>query len=160
MFNRKTEPSVISFITGIFHVFIILSVLIFALNCSTEKKPDSAEGPCPLKEVKTFSEAGKLTGFTPKVPASVPIKVVSRKIIVIGKTTVSVIYSDKSGNEFIYRMSSIKGDASGDYTSYPVTVTEEIKGMAVTLKGSSKESISVAVWNDSKFSYSVKQREI
>lgn len=117
MFNRRTEFSVIRIMKGTLPAFMIPAVLIYTLHCRTGSKTESAEVPSPLTCVKTLDEAGKLTGFTPRVPASILIRVVSRKVIAINKTTVSVIFSGRTGNEMVCRMSISKGDVSGNYNS-------------------------------------------
>lgn len=54
-----------------------------------------------------------------------------------------------------YRKAKGTEDISGDYNSYTYENTIEVFGKKVTLKGSDKDKISLAIWNDGTYAYSI-----
>lgn len=111
--------------------------------------------PNPFVEVKTLDEASKIAGFTLEVPAT--YEDYKKQVIqAIENDMVEVIYFDEDSEHEGLRIRKAKGtdDISGDYNEYKNVETVKIGDYEVTEKGSEGD-ISVAIWTDGTYSYSI-----
>lgn len=134
------------------------AALAFALLTNSARLPVEPEPPVELGtygavEYASADELSQALGFAVKVPQVLPF------------SPESIVYEAMFGEfaqitctagdaEIMARMARGTDDVSGDYNVYAEERTVETGGCAVLLKGDAGK-ISLAVWTDGEFAYSV-----
>ena len=144
----------------------VLCLAIVACGKKEEAKQETAETtnvtqkestqiPNPFVEVKNLDEASKIAGFTLEVPET--YEDYKKQVIqAIEDDMIEVIYYDENLEHEGLRIRKAKGtdDISGDYNEYKDVETVKVGDFEIIEKGS-EGNISVATWNDGKYSYAI-----
>ena len=93
-------------------------------------------------------------GFPVKEVGSLPFRADEVTYTSFWNELAEVTYTGE-GKSLTLRQSLGEGDNSGDYNVYDETVTEEIGGRNVTLKGDG-QSYVLAAWSDGTYAYSIR----
>ena len=111
--------------------------------------------PSPIHEFATIDEAAKYMNITPQLPKVLPIGYNVKSVSTIEKDVLQVVYvyqagedstrNQAAGKRIVYRVGTTKGDISGNYNDYRVTVTEKVNGTKVTFKGGNY-MVYLATW--------------
>ena len=137
----------------------VLAVSATACVPKTTEVPASSETvqiPNPWVDCKTIEDAEKLAGFDFQLPET-PDGYTLDNISAIENDIIQVIYK-KGEAEICIRKAAGVEDASGDYNTYDTTVTKELDGYDVTLKGNQNE-FHLAIWMGEEYAYSVSSSE-
>ena len=134
------------------------AALVFALWTNAARLPVEPDPPVELGmygavECASADELSQALGFAVKVPQVLPFA--PESIVyeaMFGEF--SQITCTAGGAEITARMARGTDDVSGDYNVYAEERTVEAGGCAVLLKGDAGK-ISLAVWTDGEFAYSV-----
>lgn len=111
--------------------------------------------PSPMHEFSTIDEAAKYMNIMPHLPKVLPVGYNIESVSTINKDVLQVVYvyqvgedatrNQAAGKRIVYRVANTKGDISGDYNNYRVTVTEKVNGTKVTFKGGNY-MVYLATW--------------
>lgn len=123
------------------------------LDTDPLSKMGSVQLPSPIADYETLAEAAQAVGFELAAPDALNGSD-RRDVSTISNELLQVIY--RKGEDETARVRKAHGteDISGDYNIYAETVTHEIAGMDVTLKGDG-ETYALAVWSDGEYAYSL-----
>lgn len=149
---------------------LITATIFVAAGCTEPEKIDGVTYPeeiietidgNPFIEFEDTSKAEKFAGFPIEVPEiyGYPIQYVQAA----QNQLIQVMFFDK---ESAYELSKViairKGiktdNISGDYNEYENVTTITVNDIEVTVKGND-DKITVAIWNDGDFSYSITSDE-
>lgn len=112
--------------------------------------------PNPMEEQESPEALSKKVGFEVAVPEK--LGEFERTALFSIDTLAQVIYADGE-QELCYRVSPADGgDNSGDYVDYEQMKTEKVGEISVTFKGDG-EKVSLAIWTQNGYDYSVGIRE-
>ncbi len=116
-------------------------------------KDNNLQIPNPFIDCKTIAEAGKIAGFTPRIPSSIPADYSLDKIQAVKGGMVQLIYT-KGENEITFRQRKGSEDISGDYNEYDESSTMIVGSLAVSTKGSDGK-VNVATWIEGPYTFAV-----
>ena len=117
---------------------------------------ESVQIPNPWIDCKTIEDAQALAGFDFQLPET-PEGYTISNISAIEGSIIQVIYTNGE-KEICIRKGTGTGDISGDYNVYNTTLTKELDGSDVTLKGNDGQ-YRLAIWTDGEYAYSVSSSE-
>lgn len=126
-------------------------------NKTTPASSESVQIPNPWVDCKTIEDAQALAGFDfqlPETPEGYSIDHISA----IEGEIIQVIYK-KGEQEICIRKGTGTEDISGDYNTYDTSVTKELDGYDVTLKGKDGQ-YRLAIWTDGEYAYAVFSSEV
>ncbi len=120
-----------------------------------EEEQDIIEGmPNPVVEYDTVEDAVIAVGHLCPLPSI--YERYEKKASVINGSLIQIFYSDDQGVVLLLReQAGTATDISGNYSDYPYADTIEINGFDVNVKGTDKDSIILATWNDGAFAHSI-----
>ena len=125
-----------------------------------EKQEETTQMANPFVDCETMADAEKVAGFSMEMPESIDGYADSR-IQAVENDMVQAMYFEKDadfdGDQatlFIRKKAGEEEDISGDYNQYSQTVSAEIDGHNVTLKGDDN-LINVALWTADGYTYSI-----
>jgi uncharacterized membrane protein len=114
----------------------------------------------PFHSFATLKEAESYAGFDFTVPDSLSTDYASIGYDAIRGDLLEVFCYDADGSRvLVLRKGSGTDDISGDYNTYSVSDTLTVNGRKINVRGSSKESISVAAWTDGTSSYAIEAQD-
>ncbi len=113
--------------------------------------------PNPFADCETLEEACEIAGVDLVIPDDFGFGFTRIYRAMEGRM-IEVIFMD--GDTEVYRIrkgltSKFGEDISGDYNEYSVSTNIDSANYAATLSGNTEDMISLAVWNDDTYSYSV-----
>ena len=113
----------------------------------------NVEIPNPFVDCETMEEAQEKAGFDRALPDTID-SYDSRKISVIEKEMISVIFVNDKGGQICFRKGVGEKDVSGDFDKYAETEQVDMSGVTVTLKGSDGK-VNLAVWTKDGYAFSI-----
>lgn len=108
-----------------------------------------------IKQLDSVSALSDAVGFDVMVFEQMPFTVDQMQYTSYQNKLAEISYIGKDSTA-IFRQASGCDDISGDYTIYPVINEYTIGNIPVTLKGSSEDAYTLAIWNTEDFSYSLR----
>lgn len=131
-----------------------------AATPDTDGDPESSLPPnggvCggnPFAEAASLDELYKDAGYTFKMPYTLPDGYSLSGCALIDGTLVQITY-DNGTDTILYRTEKSSEDISGDYNTYPNTVTVDVNGVTADARGYSGKYYS-AVWQEGESSYAI-----
>lgn len=115
--------------------------------------PDGVCGGNPFAESASLDELYKDAGYAFKMPYSLPEGYSLSGCALIDGTLVQITY-DNGTDTILYRTEKSSEDISGDYNTYPNTVTVDINGITADARGYSGKYYST-VWQEGESSYAI-----
>lgn len=115
--------------------------------------PDSVCGGNPFAESASLDELYKDAGYAFKMPYSLPEGYSLSGCALIDGTLVQITY-DNGTDTILYRTEKSSEDISGDYNTYPNTVTVDVNGITADARGFSGKYYST-VWQEGESSYAI-----
>lgn len=107
----------------------------------------------PIVDVADADALSQAVGFSVKEVTALPFQADEVTYASFWSDLAQVKYTGQD-QVVTFRQSLGTEDNSGDYTIYAETVTHEIAGMDVTLKGDG-QTYALAVWSDGEYAYSI-----
>lgn len=109
-----------------------------------------------VPDITTYSSKDELAAhvdFEVKEVHDIPFKVEQVEYTAYGKTMAQISYQGDE-NRMTFRMSTMDGDISGDYTQYEEEKNYALDGYNIALSGNNGR-YELAVWRDGEFSYAL-----
>ena len=113
----------------------------------------NVEIPNPFVDCETMEEAQEKAGFDMALPDTID-GYDSRKISVIEKELISVIFVNDKDGQICFRKGVGEKDVSGDFNQYAETEQIDMGGTTITLKGSDGK-VNLAVWTKDGYAFSI-----
>lgn len=122
-------------------------------NLESSLPPDGVCGGNPFAESASLDELYKDAGYDFKMPYSLPEGYSLSGCALIDGTLVQITY-DNGADTILYRTKKSSEDISGDYNTYPNTVTVDVNGVTADARGYSGKYYST-VWQEGESSYAI-----
>lgn len=126
----------------------------FRLETEGEAPSGVQSGVLDATQASSLEELSELVGFSVEPLTDLPFSLLETEYTAFNKTLAQVTYRGES-QQIVFRKREGEGDPSGDYTQYADTLTIEIGGVSVALKGDGG-NYALAHWQDGRYAYSVK----
>lgn len=137
-------------------LLIVGTVSITTLNVPTQPENPSGmqSGVLNITNASSADELSQLVGFEVQNLKYVPFDITEIQYTSYGGELAEIKYIGETQN-LVFRKAAGNIDPSGDFESYPDTVTLDFDSISVTLKGESG-AYALAIWQDGSYSYSMK----
>ncbi len=136
-------------------MLVMLSLAMMTGCGKSDAAADEQEAPIglpnPMVAYDSIDEVGAVLDYTPSIPETA---MAIKSVYIIDGDLLQIEYED-NGNIITFRTAPGDADISGVYDTFSYKTDIDISGKTVTIQGSEENALTLAVWKNKDFSYSL-----